>query len=85
MHGDRRVYSVPRFQHGTDPFIGHASRNGKIPIYRVFKNSNLRIAVCDCLALFNVTLLRATGYAMKGYILKQVLKYQELKFCMMFI
>ena len=34
MHGDRRVYSVPRFQPGIDPFIGHPSRNGKMPIYR---------------------------------------------------
>ena len=35
MHGDRRVYSVPRFLPGTDPFIGHPSRNGKMPVYRV--------------------------------------------------
>ena len=34
MHGDRRVYSVPRFQPGIDPFIGHPSRNGKMPVYR---------------------------------------------------
>ena len=31
MHGDRRVYSVPRFQPRIDPFIGHPSRNGKCP------------------------------------------------------
>ena len=31
MHGDTRVYSVPRFQPGIDPFIGHPSRNGKMP------------------------------------------------------
>ena len=30
MHGDRRVYSVPCFQPGIDPFIGHPSRNGKM-------------------------------------------------------
>ena len=34
MHGDRRVYSVPRFQSGIDPFIGLPSRNGKMPVYR---------------------------------------------------
>ena len=34
MHGDRRVYSVPRFQPGIDPFIGHPSHNGKMPVYR---------------------------------------------------
>ena len=34
MHGDRRVYSVPRFHPGIDPFIGHPSRNGKMPVYR---------------------------------------------------
>ena len=34
MHGDRRVYSVPRFQPGIDPFIGHPSRNGEMPVYR---------------------------------------------------
>ena len=34
MHGDGRVHSVPRFQHGIDPFIGHPSRNGKMPVYR---------------------------------------------------
>ena len=34
MHGDRRVYSLPRFQPGIDPFIGHPSRNGKMPVYR---------------------------------------------------
>ena len=34
MHGDRRVYSVPRFQPGIDPLIGHPSRNGKMPVYR---------------------------------------------------
>ena len=33
MHGDGRVYSVPRFQLGIDPFIGHPSRNGKMPVY----------------------------------------------------
>ena len=33
MHGDRSVYSVPRFQPGTDPFIGHPSRKGKMPVY----------------------------------------------------
>ena len=34
MHGDRRVYSVPRFQPAIDPFIGHPSHNGKMPVYR---------------------------------------------------
>ena len=34
MHRDRRAYSVPRFQPGIDPFIGHHSRNGKMPVYR---------------------------------------------------
>ena len=34
IHGGRRVYSVPRFQPGIDPFIGHPSRNGKMPVYR---------------------------------------------------
>ena len=34
MHGDRRVYSVPCFQPGIDPFIGHPSHNGKFPVYR---------------------------------------------------
>ena len=34
MHGDGIVYSVPRFQPGIDPFIGHPSRNGKMPVYR---------------------------------------------------
>ena len=34
MHGDRRVYSVPLFQPGVDPFLGHPSRNGKMPVYR---------------------------------------------------
>ena len=33
-YGDRRIYSVPRFQPGIDPFIGHPSRNGKMPVYR---------------------------------------------------
>ena len=30
MHGNRRVYSVPRLQPEIDPFIGHPSRNGKM-------------------------------------------------------
>ena len=34
MHGDRRVSSVPRFQPGIDPFIGHPWRNGNMPVYR---------------------------------------------------
>ena len=34
MHGDRRVYSAPRFQPGIDPFIGHPSHNPKMPVYR---------------------------------------------------
>ena len=34
MHGDRHVYSVPRFQPGIDPFIGHPSHSGKMPVYR---------------------------------------------------
>ena len=34
MHGGRRVYSVPRFQTGIDPYIGHPSRNGKMLVYR---------------------------------------------------
>ena len=34
MHGDGRVHSVPRFQPGIDPLIGHLSRNGKMPVYR---------------------------------------------------
>ena len=32
--GDRHVYSVPHFQPGIDPFIGHPSRNGKMAVYR---------------------------------------------------
>ena len=40
IHRDRRVYSVPRFQPGIDPFIVHPSRNGKMPVYR---------APCICL------------------------------------
>ena len=34
MHGNGRVHSVPRFQHGIDPFIGHPSCNRKMPVYR---------------------------------------------------
>ena len=34
MHGDRRVYSVLRIRPGIDPFIGHPSRSGKMPVYR---------------------------------------------------
>ena len=34
MHGDRHVYSVPRFQPGIDSFIRHPSHNGKMPLYR---------------------------------------------------
>ena len=34
VHGDRRVYSVTRFQAGIDPFIGHPSRIGKMTFYR---------------------------------------------------
>ena len=34
MHRDRRIYSLPRFQPGIDPFIGHPSRNMKMPVYR---------------------------------------------------
>ena len=34
IHGDRRVYSVPCFRPGIDPFIWHPSRTGKMPVYR---------------------------------------------------
>ena len=34
MHGYGRVYSVPHSQPGIDPFIGHPSLNGKMPVYR---------------------------------------------------
>ena len=34
MHVDKRFYSVPRFQPGIEPFIGHPSRIGKMPVYR---------------------------------------------------
>ena len=34
MHADRRVYSVPCFRPGIDPFIGYPSRTGKMPVYR---------------------------------------------------
>ena len=34
MHGDRSIYSVPRFQPGIDPFIEHPSRTEKMPVYR---------------------------------------------------
>ena len=34
IHGDRRIYSVPRFRPGIDPFIGHSSRTGMMPVYR---------------------------------------------------
>ena len=34
MHGDRCVHRVPCFQPGIDPFIGHPSRNGNMPVSR---------------------------------------------------
>ena len=34
LHGDKRVYSVPRFHPGIDLSIGHPSRNEKMPVYR---------------------------------------------------
>ena len=46
MHGDRRVYSVPRFQPGIDPFIGHPSHNGKMPVHR---------APCICSQIYRDT------------------------------
>ena len=46
VHGDRCVYSIPRFQPGIDPFIGHPSRNGKMPVYR---------APCICSPIYRDT------------------------------
>ena len=34
MHGDGRVHSVSPLKLVIDPFVGHPSRNGKMPIYR---------------------------------------------------
>ena len=34
IYEDRRVYSVPHFQPGIDPFIGDSSRNEKMPVHR---------------------------------------------------